>query len=280
MSRRWRPILSLPLGAALLVPSIPASPGATAADVGWPRSTDVLVGEVVTGGQSGSDEYVELYNSGDLAVQLGGLEVIYITASGGTVTSKRRWSDRLLAPGAHLLLANADGTYAGLADHTYSGGLSATGGTIALRVDGGTVIDSLSWGTAASDFVEGSPGVAPPAGSSLARLPGGAAGNRRDTNDNAADTYVDPMPIPDAATTAPEPTPDPTPAPTPEPTPRPTPEPTAQPTPEPTPRPTPEPTAEPTPDPTRPPTPEPTAVPTPEPTPTPTPAPTATPKPT
>ena len=58
----------------------------------------MLVGEVVTGGATASDEYVELYNGSDLAVQLGGLELVYVTATGGTVTTKHRWSDRRLAP--------------------------------------------------------------------------------------------------------------------------------------------------------------------------------------
>ena len=199
MSRRWRTMLPLAVGMAMVLPAMLAAPGPARAAPDWAPSADVLVGEVVTGGATASDEYVELYNDSDLAVQLGGLELVYVTATGGTVTTKHRWSDRRLAPRDHLLLANAEGTYAGVADHTYTNGLSATGGPLVLRVVGGGVIDSLSWGSAASSFVEGRPGSAPPAGSSLARLPGGLAGNGRDTNDNAADTFIDPMPIPDAS---------------------------------------------------------------------------------
>lgn len=272
MSRRWRSILSAALAATM---TLAAVPGASLA-VDWPPSTDIVVAEVVTGGASASDEYIELYNGGDLPVQLDGLEMVYVTATGGTVTSKHRWTDRQLGPGRHLLLANSDGVFASLADHTYSGGLSATGGTIVLRVTGGAVIDSLSWGTAASSFVEGSPGAAPSPGASLERRPGGSAGNARDTNDNAADTFINLMPIPEGSATNPEPTPAPTPAPTPEPTPEPTPARTPAPTTEPTPGSTPEPTAVPTPAPTPSPTPKPTAAPTPKPTPDPTPTPEVT----
>ncbi len=219
MSRRWRWLLPVALGAVLALPAVPAAPGPAWAAADWPPSTDVLIGEVVTGGTSGSDEYVELYNRSDLAVQLDGLELVYVTASGGTVTTKRRWSDRKLRPGGHLLVANADGSFAALADDTYTNGLSATGGSIVLRVEGGGVIDSLSWGTAASSFVEGTPGTAPRAGWSLERRPGGLDGNGRDTNDNAADTLVNEMPIPEASSAGPQPTPEPTPKPTPEPTP-------------------------------------------------------------
>ena len=212
MSRRWRTMLPVALGMAMVLPAMPAVPGPVRAAPDWPPSADVLVGEVVTGGATGSDEYVELYNGGDLAVQLDGLELVYVTATGGTVTTKHRWTDRRLAPRGHLLLANADGVFAAVADHTYTNGLSATGGSLVLRAVGGGVIDSLSWGTAASSFVEGSPGVAPPAGSSLARLPGGADGNRRDTNDNAADTFIDAMPIPEGSAPDVDPTPEPTPS--------------------------------------------------------------------
>jgi len=250
----------------------------------WSPSPDLVVSEVVTGGSSASDEWVEVHDHGSLAVDLGGLELVYVTAAGGTVTRKANWEQKILKPGASLLLANEAGAFAGLADGTWSGGLAAAGGTIVLRVIGGEVVDSLSWGTAASAWVEGRPGLAPPAGSSLERLPDHGDRNGRDTNDNRDDTWVQPQPIPDARSVDPtpgptprptaEPTPEPTAQPTPELTPRPTAEPTLEPTPEPTPRPTAEPTLEPTPEPTPRPTAEPTAEPTPEPTAQPTPEPT------
>ena len=42
--------------------------------VGWPPSTGLLVSEVVTGGTSASDEFVEIYNASDGAIDLAGLE--------------------------------------------------------------------------------------------------------------------------------------------------------------------------------------------------------------
>jgi hypothetical protein len=250
--------------------------------VAWPQST-LLVAEVVTGGTSASDEYVELFNSGPAPVDLIGLEVVYVTSSGATVTRKATWSSsQPLASGQHLLIANALGAYAGLADATYSGGLAATGGSLALRIIGGSVVDALGWGDAANAFVEGLPAVAPASGSSLERRPGGIAGNGDDSNDNATDWFIQPAPVPQnlAAAPTPQPTASPSPIPTLEPTPAPTatPEPTATATPMPTPAPTatPEPTATATPTstptstatPT--PSPSPTATPTPEPSPTPT----------
>ncbi len=278
MSRPWRSVLPLFLIVFLALPA----PQSVAATVAWPPSSGVVVAEVVTGGASGSDEYAELFNGADHAVQLGGLELVYVSASGKSVTRKHTWNDRRLGPGGHLLLANVDGGYAGLADHTYSGGLSATGGSLVLRAVGGEVVDSLSWGSAASEFVEGTPGGAPKAGMSLERKPGGGAGNSRDSNDNAADTVINPDPVPEGSSATPPPTPEPTPKPTPEPTPKPTAAPTPKATPGPTPKVTPAPTAAPTPGPTVAPTPKATPRPTVAPTPRPTPAPTeaATPAPT
>jgi DNA/RNA endonuclease YhcR with UshA esterase domain len=258
MSWRWRTRMPLFLCLALLASASPA----VAAEVEWPPSTALLVGEVVTGGPTGSDEYVELYNAGDAPAALDGLELVYATATGKTVTRKHDWSQGQVAAGSRVLLANVDGAHAADADHVYSGGLSATGGSLVLRHVGGPVIDSLSWGDADSAFVEGTPGVAPQPGSSLERRPGGGAANHRDTNDNAADTVTNPQPMPEGSRWIAPPTPAPTPKPTP--TPEPTPAPTPKPTPTPEPTPAPTPTSAPTP------TPKPTAVATPAPTPAPT----------
>src|SRR4051812_6735573 len=222
----------------------PASPGlspAVAAAVAWPTST-LVVSEVVTGGASASDEFVEIANAGAATVDLATLEVVYVTSTGSTVTRKATWTTpRPLEPGRHLLLANSSGVFAPLADATYSGGLAATGGAIVIRPVGGTPIDAVGWGDAANAFVEGTPSVAAPAGSSIERLPGGGAGNGTDTNDNRTDWFVQPGPTPQnlASPAVLPPTPSPSAVPT---TPAP---PSASPVPTPTPS-SPEPTAAPT----------------------------------
>ena len=284
--------------------------------VAWPIST-LLVSEVQTGGASASDEFAEITNVGASSVDLAGLELVYATSTGSTVTRKAAWStSQLLAPGQHLFVANGSGMYAPLADATYSGGFAATGGAIVLRAIGGAPLDAVGWGDATNTFVEGTAAAAPAAGSSLERKPGGIDGNTLDTNANAADFFAQPAPNPQglAAPPAPAPGGTPTPAPTPAVTAAPTatPEPTFAPSVEPsttptatatasptagptveptgTPAPTIEPTAEPTGLPTEAPTPEPTATPIPTPiatsvpiatpTPEPTVAPTETPAPT
>ncbi len=248
-----------------------------AAAVEWPAAGSLRVEEVVTGGASASDEYVELANVGPLPADLDGLELVYATSSGATVTRKTAWTVSLpVEPGEHVLIANSLGTYAGIADATYSGGFAATGGAVVLRAIGGSPVDAVGWGDAINAFVEGTPAPAPPPGSSIERI-------GLDTNDNLADLVINPSPIPQGLGWAPQPTVPPTPQPTPQPTvpptPQPTPQPTVPPTPQPTPQPTVPPTPQPTPQPTVPPTPQPTPQPTVPPTPQPTPQPTVPPTP-
>ena len=113
------------------------------------RPSTLVVSEVQTGGASASDEFVEIANQGTGPVDLAGLEVVYATASGSTVTRKATWTaSTILEPGRRLLLANGGGSVAGIGDLTYTGGFAATGGAVALRVVGGAVIDSVGWGDA------------------------------------------------------------------------------------------------------------------------------------
>ena len=230
---------------------------AQVAAVAWAPSDGLVVGEVVTGGTSASDEFVEIYNSAVTDRDLGGLELVYVTSSGSTVTRKQTWTQLTLGAHRHLLIANSAGKWATGADGLYSSGFAATGGSLVLRTLGGSVVDALSWGDASSSFVEGAAGPAPAANSSLERKPGGALGNGMDTNDNLADTRIEPSPVPQSL--ASDPVPGATATPIPTTTQTATPEPTVGPTP--TPSPTPTSTPVPTPVPTEPCTPEPSSSP-------------------
>ena len=206
----------------------------------------IVVSEVVTGGTSASDELIELYNPSSAPLPLEGLELVYVTASGATVSRRASWSLGApeMPPGAHLLVANELGVFAPIADALYAGGMAATGGSVALRIQGASsAIDAVGWGSAASTWLEGLPADVPPAGASLERLPGGSAGSTVDTNSNRADFTVRAVPDPQNAGSPPvpdptQPSPTPTTAPTATPTPTVTPGPTATPTPTATPGPT------------------------------------------
>ena len=286
MERRVAPIAALVVVLALagVAAGAPADPVPQALGVvTWPEST-LLVSEVQTGGASASDEFAEITNASGVAVDLTGLELVYATSTGSTVTRKASWATTLmLEPGRHLLIANTSGVYAGLADATYSGGFAATGGSIVLRAIGGAPVDAVGWGDATNTFVEGTPVAAPASGSSIERKPGGMGGNALDTNSNADDWLQQVTPNPQSLAAPPVPAPvgtiTPTTQPSASPEQTPAPEPTVAPTGEPTA--TPVPTAIATVLPTAVPSPAATAEPTPMPTPAPTVAPTeaATPSP-
>ena len=69
----------------------------------------------MTGGASASDEFIELYNPTSATLPLEGLEVVYVTSTGATVTRKAAWAAGAtgLPSGAHLLIANSAGVFAG-----------------------------------------------------------------------------------------------------------------------------------------------------------------------
>ncbi|MGZ6339503.1 MAG: hypothetical protein ACXWNG_03975, partial [Candidatus Limnocylindrales bacterium] len=163
----------------------------------------------------------EVANASVAPLDLVGLEVVYATSSGATVTRKATWSaSRPLEPGQRLLIANVLGVHAAGADATYSGGLAATGGALVLRAVGGAPVDAVGWGDAANTFVEGTAAPAPPVGSSIERRPGNGAGNAQDTNDNAEDWLVRSAPVAEGLAAAPMPVgPGPGPMPTPTPVP-------------------------------------------------------------
>src|SRR6476661_8413494 len=107
--------------AAGVAPGATLQPAAVAAAT-WPVSAGLLVSEVVTRGAAAADQYVEVYNASSAAMDLAGLELVYVTASGLTVTRKQTWTSLVVPSHAHLLIANAGGIYAAAADGLYSNG--------------------------------------------------------------------------------------------------------------------------------------------------------------
>src|SRR5207247_10427643 len=105
--------------------ALPADPGDAALPAAGLPTGHLVVSEVMTGGASASDEFIELYNPTSGALPLEGLEVVYVSASGATVTRKAAWAagaPSLLALN-HLLIANDAGIFLPLADSSYANGL-------------------------------------------------------------------------------------------------------------------------------------------------------------
>lgn len=177
----------------------------------------LLVSEVVTGGTSASDELIEIHNPTAAPLPLEGLELVYVSATGATISRRAAWplDAPTVPPGGHVLVANELGIYAAIGDALYASGMAATGGSVALRIQGAeTAIDAVGWGTAANSWMEGGAAPAPSAGSSIERLPGGALGSNQDGDDNALDFAVRSEPDPQNSGSPPRPDPDATPPPT------------------------------------------------------------------
>jgi lamin tail-like protein/collagen triple helix repeat protein len=162
---------------------------------------DIRINEFMTGVTSaGTNEFVEIVNSGSAAADLSGWKLVYRSATGTSDTVLATIPDgTTLAAGAFYLFGGSG--YAGppAADQSFSAGLAATAGGLGIRNPSGDLVDSVGWGsTAANGLVEGTPAPAPPTtaapGSSDVRKPDG-----HDTNDNSVDFTVATPPTPRAA---------------------------------------------------------------------------------
>jgi lamin tail-like protein/collagen triple helix repeat protein len=163
------------------------------ADGGGGGGVALRVNEVVTGTSgSASDEFVEIVNAGSAPANVGGWKLVYRSAVGTSDVVLATIPDGTSIPAGGFYLFGGS-AYAGAtpADQPFSVSLAATGGGVGLRDATGTLADSVGWGSATNALVEGTPGAAPPAGSSLRRLPDG-----KDTNDNAVDLGVSSTPTP------------------------------------------------------------------------------------
>lgn len=200
---------------------------------------DVVISELAAAGPNGaSDEFVELFNGSNQPVNVGGWFLHYgaaslgswqtkVTLPAGAVIPPRGFYLVTSAPGA----AGYSGAAAGDAVHASSLSFAAAAGHVRLVLPGGVpstpagsplVADLVGWGATAAG-PEGSPAPLPGwdtgdklpslerkanAASSAASLsPGGAdaaAGNNRDSQDNAADFVVRPARQPQNRLSAPE----------------------------------------------------------------------------
>jgi hypothetical protein len=180
-----------------------ASGRATLTCVSTPSSVTVTVNELSTGtAGAASDEFVEFFNAGSVAVDLSGFKLVYRSGAGTSDIGLATIPDgTILAPGALYLLGGSGYAGAKKPDQSFSSALAATAGGVGLRDAAGKLTDSIGYGTVTNAFVETSPAPAPPAtappGSSVIRRPDG-----KDTNDNGADFAVTASPTPGAPNAA------------------------------------------------------------------------------
>ncbi len=167
---------------------------------GGGSSAEIRVNEFMTGSTgAASNEFVELFNAGSSAADVGGFKVAYRSSAGTSDISLATIPAGTTIPaGGFYLLAGSGYLGSQTPDQSFSTSLASTGGGLAVRDSGGAILDSVGYGDTTNAFVEAHPTTAPPAtaapGSSSGRLPDG-----HDTNDNAADFSVSSTPSPGAA---------------------------------------------------------------------------------
>ena len=246
-------------------------------------TTHLMISEIQQRSISNSDdEFVELYNPTDTAVDLGGWRLTKRPQDGSPETNIVASMSGVIPAHGFFLITNDEAVSSTSADLVYNTAAIAADNTITLYDDLTAEIDLIGMGSATAS--ESSATANPPNGGSIERKAfdtstpdsmrsGGdhLAGNGQDTDNNENDFVVQETSEPQSSSSQTEPIvePSPSPSPTPEasPTPTPTPSPTLEPSPSPSPSesPSPSPTVEPSPTPET--SPSPSASPSEEPSP-------------
>lgn len=159
-----------------------------AATGGATAKCHVVINEVQTGTALGAtDEFVELYNTCSLPVDLAGYSLNYRSAannSGGADIALFVFTNDAQIPGNGFVVIAGNGFPGAAGGRFATGGLAANGGAVGVRNAAGAVIDSVSYDalTTTNIFTESFPAPNPPPTSSIVRAPDGT-----DTDNNSRD---------------------------------------------------------------------------------------------
>ncbi|MBI3626813.1 lamin tail domain-containing protein [Candidatus Uhrbacteria bacterium] len=167
----------------------------------------IIITEVQIEGSTATDEFVEIYNSGDAPVNLKGWRLSKKTATGNENNLLTDFPDLTLASGSFLTIGSAPGT-----DLKYSTqqSLSDNNTAILYSDSGKTVADLVGWGD--TSIFQGQAAMSPEKAQSLQRK--FDAGKFAVTGNNGAD-FLMASPTLKSATLPPVSQPSPTPAPSP-----------------------------------------------------------------
>ena len=158
-------------------------------------SPNILISEFRTRGPlGGNDEFVEIWNGSNVAVNIGGYRLNGSNNAGTITTRATVPSGTVLNPGCYYLFTNSSvsgGPYSGATpgDQTYTTGFTDDGGLAILEPLPSIVIVDAAGMSAGSAYKEGTILTPTPLNNnqSYERKPGGAGGNNVDTDDNAND---------------------------------------------------------------------------------------------
>lgn len=135
-------------------------------------SPPLIISAVQTGGTNGrtSDDFIELFNTNAVAVNLNGYRLVKRTSTGTTDTLIKSWTtDTWLAPHGFYLWANSG--FTSITPDTATSATISDNNAVALRFganDTGMLVDAISWGNSANGFINVSSDN-PPAGLALVR---------------------------------------------------------------------------------------------------------------
>ncbi len=116
-------------------------------------SPDIIINEIMSTATNQRADYVEIYNRGDIAIDLGTLSLGYIASSGKTRTTKMSDGSRIIMPHGYFVITRdayavseafspADETAIGESDHFPT--LAAEGTVVILDADS-AVVDSVAY---------------------------------------------------------------------------------------------------------------------------------------
>ncbi|NBC17593.1 MAG: hypothetical protein GVY18_09805, partial [Bacteroidetes bacterium] len=162
-----------------------------------PAVPSLVINEIDYDQPGGDDaEFIEILNTGDAPVNLGGVDLVLVNGSNGTTYDTIPLNDTELDPGAYYVLCGNAANVDNCAQQDISSVQNGSPDAAALVVSGGllklqqqTIIDAVSYEGSVPGFVEGTGTTAADNNSdvliSLSRFPDGA-----DTDDNDADFSV------------------------------------------------------------------------------------------
>jgi beta-lactamase superfamily II metal-dependent hydrolase len=157
-------------------------------------SNSIVISEFRTRGPNGgNDEFIELYNKSNSAIDIGGWKIKGSSNTASVSTRVTVAANTNLPAHGHFLVTNsASGGYGGpkVGDQTYTVGIVDNGGIAVTRADD-TIVDQVGM-SSGSAFKEGRvlTSFTINTDRSYERKPGGTSGSGQDTDDNRSDFLI------------------------------------------------------------------------------------------